>query len=418
MRNPTGLYPAPLFSDPPGPVSTPTFGLGGPSRRSPPRAERLRLLKVDRPREGHPGGSAGAPCSETRSRVLVTMDSYFGMSGSASQLPGSRYPPTTNGRERMKLILGIDVASRSAHQASLAGADGKIVFSGVRFRTAPADLDALLVRVGPFDELIVVLEPTRNAWSVLASWFRRHGATIVVVPPTQSADLRAYYSKHTKTDKLDSKILARLPLLHPEGLAALVGEGPADALRRVVKLRSSMAKRRAAIFTRLDCQLELLGPAWFDAIGSSYGKAALAFLTRYFRPDSGCELGLSPLTAFLARHSHGVLRDDKALEILTAARTSTGLWGTDGIDFAELAADIAAEAEQARAITAQIDDLDERIANLYREADPQRIVASATGVAPVLAGVITGRLGDPTRFRRSQCHSRLLRAGAQHQPVT
>jgi hypothetical protein len=30
------------------------------------------------------------------------------------------------------------------------------------------------------------------------------------------ADLRAYYSKHAKNDHLDSKMLARLPLLHPE----------------------------------------------------------------------------------------------------------------------------------------------------------------------------------------------------------
>ena len=36
-----------------------------------------------------------------------------------------------------------------------------------------------------------------------------------MVPTTQSADLRAYYSKHAKNDRLDSKLLARLPLLHP-----------------------------------------------------------------------------------------------------------------------------------------------------------------------------------------------------------
>ena len=33
-----------------------------------------------------------------------------------------------------------------------------------------------------------------------------------------SADLRNYYAKHVKTDRLDSQLLARLPMLHPEGL--------------------------------------------------------------------------------------------------------------------------------------------------------------------------------------------------------
>jgi hypothetical protein len=65
-----------------------------------------------------------------------------------------------------------------------------------------------------------------------------------MVPPEQSADLRDYYSKHAKSDRLDSRMLARLPLLHPEGLRAAEGLGPADALRRATKLRASLVKRR------------------------------------------------------------------------------------------------------------------------------------------------------------------------------
>jgi hypothetical protein len=32
----------------------------------------------------------------------------------------------------------------------------------------------------------------------------------VLVPPERSADLRRYYAKHTKSDRLDSQLLARL----------------------------------------------------------------------------------------------------------------------------------------------------------------------------------------------------------------
>ena len=42
---------------------------------------------------------------------------------------------------------------------------------------------------------------------------------MVLVAPEQAADLRRYYNKHAKNDHLDSHVLARLPLLHPEGLA-------------------------------------------------------------------------------------------------------------------------------------------------------------------------------------------------------
>ncbi|MEZ5408381.1 MAG: hypothetical protein R2761_10165 [Acidimicrobiales bacterium] len=49
-----------------------------------------------------------------------------------------------------------------------------------------------------------------------------------VQPPEQSADLRDYYHKHTKTDRLDSKMLARMPMLHPDGLRPIDHLGPVD----------------------------------------------------------------------------------------------------------------------------------------------------------------------------------------------
>ena len=303
----------------------------------------------------------------------------------------------------MELILGIDLACRAAHQASLARPDGTFVWTGRKFFTRPVELERLwkAIELGDQNTLRVVMEPTRNTWAPLASWFRHRGARVSMVPTTQSADLRAYYSKHTKNDHLDSKLLARLPLLHPEGLREHASDGPAEPLRRLVKIRSSIVKRRTAVFQRLDAQLELLGPAWYDALGSNYGKAALALLARYADPHSLIRLGHARLTRFLSRYSHGAWRDHHATMLLTAAQESLQLWGSGAdarIDFAELAADIATEAEQAQMLTEQIDDLNERCANLYAEADPTAIIASAPGVGPVTCAVIAGRIGDPHRF--------------------
>jgi hypothetical protein len=77
----------------------------------------------------------------------------------------------------MSKTLGIDVACRAAHQASLA-VDGKVVWSGRKFFTCPDQLDRLWADLDLEHpaELTVVVEPTRNAWIVLADWFRRRGA--------------------------------------------------------------------------------------------------------------------------------------------------------------------------------------------------------------------------------------------------
>ncbi|MGZ4710218.1 MAG: IS110 family RNA-guided transposase [Acidimicrobiales bacterium] len=295
--------------------------------------------------------------------------------------------------------LGIDVACRADHRASLADDRGEFVWSGWRFRTTTADLDALWARLPAGAAVTVVLEPTRNAWVPLAAWFRARGATVVLVPPEQSADLRAYYNKHTKTDRLDSRVLARLPLLHPEGLRPIDDLGPAEPLRRATRHRDSLVKRRTASALRLEALVELLGPGWADALGcGTYSKTALMVLERYADPRALRRVGRARLTTLLIRSSHGAWREPKAVELLAMAAETLELWPAATIDFDELAADIAAEVRLMRGLDTEITALDQRIANLYDQADPNGIVASAPGIGPVLSAAILGSAGDFNRF--------------------
>lgn len=298
----------------------------------------------------------------------------------------------------MKIRLGIDVACRAAHQGSCSDETGAMLWSGHRFRTDPADLEGLWAKLpAGADEVMVVMEPTRNAWVPLAAWFRRRGAVVVMVPPEQSADLRAYYNKHAKSDRLDSQTLARVSLLHPEGLHFERSIGPGDPLKRAVKIRSELVRRRSTSMQRLDCLLELLGPAWVAAIGSDMTLTAFRFLAKYPSPHKVRQLGLARLTSFLHRSSRGAWAGERAAEIMTAATTTIELWG-ENFDFAALAADIAAEARLALAVCDEIHALDKRVKDLYEDADPTGIVRSAPGVGVVGAPQILGRLGDAARF--------------------
>ena len=205
-----------------------------------------------------------------------------------------------------------------------------------------------------------------------------------MVPTTQSADLRAYYFEHTKNDQLDSKLLARLPLLHPEGLREQTGDGPADPLRRVVKVRSTMVKRRTAVFSASTPSWNCSARPCTTRSGSHYGKAALAVLARYADPNALIRFGRPPDPVSDPVLPRRVARAPRHPAVGCCPQ-SLELWvAPTRIDFAELAADIAVEAEQAQVITEQIEDLDERFANLYAEADPTesspRRPASARGV--------------------------------------
>jgi transposase len=200
----------------------------------------------------------------------------------------------------MELRLGIDIACRAAHQASLADERGEFLWSGRSFRTTPQELDQLWTMLPPGADpadVTVVMEPTRNAWAPLAAWFRRRGATVVLVPPERAANLRAYYTKHTKSDRLDSRLLARLPLLHSEGLHPERGLGPGDALRRAIKLHSTLVIRRGKGMARLDALLEILGPGWHAALGADLANITpLRFLAAgSAEPDAVRRLGRARL---------------------------------------------------------------------------------------------------------------------------
>ena len=298
-----------------------------------------------------------------------------------------------------KHTLGIDLGVRAAHVATLCDERGEVIWSKRRFGNRHQELVAVVAQVGDCDQLTVVMEPTRNAWVPVAAHFMAVGADVVLVPPQRSADLRRYYAKHTKNDRLDSHVLARLPLLHPEGLNPIDSLGPADALKRAVRRRVKLVEWRLASRQRLDSMLDLLGPGYAETLGGArYTKTALEILERYGNPRRLRRLGVNRLTVLMRQVSGGQWSEEKATELVAAAGEAIALWEHDQLDFDELAWDLASEVRLVRQLGDEITRLEERIDVLYEKADPAGIVISAPGVGPILAGGILGRLGDAKRF--------------------
>ena len=144
----------------------------------------------------------------------------------------------------------------------------------------------------------------------------------------------------------------------------------------------------------------MLGPTWLEAFRADLAnKTPLRFLAAgYACPATVKRLGRTRLGRFLHRHSHGRWGAEQAAVLLTAAEETLALW-EDAFDFDQLAEDIAVEARLALTVTDEVAALDERIAVLFEEADPEAILTSAPGIGPVTGPQILARLGDPSRFR-------------------
>jgi hypothetical protein len=149
---------------------------------------------------------------------------------------------------------------------------------------------------------------------------------------------------------------------------------------------------------RLDALLEILGPDWVAALGSDMTQTTFKFLAAWANPHQVKRLGRARLARWFQRQTRKAWGERRADAVVSAAEATLALWSPTGLDYEALAADIAVEASLALELARQIAGIDERIFDLYCDADPDQILLSVPGVGKILAGQIRGRLGDPHRF--------------------
>jgi hypothetical protein len=106
--------------------------------------------------------------------------------------------------------------------------------------------------------------------------------------------------------------------------------------------------------------LDLLGPAYHDAVGSRLTKIAMVILERYGNPVSLRRLGQRRLATLAARTSGGNLGESFAADLIAAADQAIALWAGGGLDFEELAWDLASEIRIIGQLDTEIDRLDTR----------------------------------------------------------
>jgi transposase len=306
----------------------------------------------------------------------------------------------------MRRVLGIDLAITTESRACVADATGAVITER-GFHIRRHELEALFATatggMDDDDELVVVMEPTSSMWIAPTAFFRSKGARVHLVPPEQSADLRRYYTKHVKNDRIDAKLLARLPLLHPEGLhEAQVPAGSRGVLKRIVRRRARLISELAQHRQRVRSTLHHAMPGMNDVLGEQLGKAAMALLGRYGSPKAMMRLGKARIAALLIKNSRGAWREAKAEQVLAVARSAIELWDRlEGCDFDEIAEDLACEARIIKMLEAEIRELDSRAAGLLSEIDPQGLFMSMPGFGERTATTVAGRLGDASRFRNA-----------------
>lgn len=315
-----------------------------------------------------------------------------------------------------KRIVGIDLAITSSHRASVYDAQSlSFVGRSFSFTRSYEGFTWLLEEANSdpsCEEVSFVMEPTSGAWKPLSAFLMAKGYTVYLVKPQKVHDLRKFLKKHTKSDRIDSQVLAKLPIIDPQGVYPLIlPKTEIEALNRYCRQRERIVRSISARKARIQAFFTAVNPLLMDCFGQhKFKRCSEAFLRRYADPHKVVRLGVRRLAKFLERHAFGSPPPSLVLRIYEASCSAVEIYREakekDTLPFSpeQFQEEINVELDLMEFEEKKVKYLDEKIEALYRTVDTGAVLRSIPGVGPVIAPSILGATGNPERFRNLRAY--------------
>jgi transposase len=301
--------------------------------------------------------------------------------------------------------IGIDLAIQAAHKAVVADERGHYVAPVLKFHTHPSELDNLLTRArdgATTEALQAVMEPTGMAWFPVAVYLVRHGVTTYVVSSQQVADLRRYYKRHAKSDRIDARVLARLPLVNPDKLYPLrLPAAIALACQRGCKQLERRMAQITATHNRLLAMDRFAWPGLEAVLADPFAPVTRWFRQHWYDPQQILAGGTETLSQqWQASGLDGADAAEWVPALVRLAADVVALYG-DGtyLDYDLLQAEACREQAYLQVLEESHHTLRiHTVRPLYRQIHPSRHLETLFGVGQDGAAVYASFIGDPKRF--------------------
>lgn len=302
--------------------------------------------------------------------------------------------------------IGIDLGIKTRSRAQFRNERGEKLGSDVVFALTKRDLDSLFARAEEYAlgsaRIRVVLEATGMVWFVVTLYCKLRGYEVVRVKAHKVKDLRKFYARHRKSDRLDSKTLAMMPLVDRDNLAEIyLAPALPAALTRRTRQREHFVERLTAQKNRLASLLDWAFPGLQACFGDPFGPVARMFYRYYLNPFMVQKLGPARLAASLSARCGTAVALALTQGIGRVADEVCALYaGSESyLDFDELAREVIPEIELLEVYQEQVAEIELEVARLYAKAHPARHIESVPGIGKTLGPALYGAISDAYRFR-------------------
>ena len=289
------------------------------------------------------------------------------------------------------IYVGIDIAKLN-HFASALSSDGEVLIEPFKFTNDSDGFFMLLSKLSSFDKdsIVIGLESTAHYGNNLLMFLVPKGYKVCLINPIQTAVLRKNNIRKTKTDKVDTYIIAKTLMMNDLRFVTLQDIGLIQ-LKNLGRFRLKMVKQRTRLKIQLTSYVDQVFPElqYFFKSGIHH-KGCYALLKEAPSPEAVASMHLTHLTHLLKTNSHGHFKKETALELRVLAQKSVG--GGDK----SLSIQIAQSIEQIELLDSQLKRTEQEITDIITSLDS--VIMTIPGIGAVNGGMILGEIGYIKRF--------------------
>lgn len=299
----------------------------------------------------------------------------------------------------MRLCIGLDLGSKSQSEAVAVDESGRMVGEPVRFTLEKSSMDEMVATLygGALpEEVLFITESTGTIWRSLAGYLSSRGHGFFLLPPQKTHDLRRFCKRYTKTDTIDAYTLAKMALVHPEGLFRPSTMEPLwHNLRRGAKKEAKIARLIGDYKRTIQVKAEIALPGISSVVGDCDSPLAKCLYTKYLDPRKAVKLGRARVDESLGKVAG--LNKKLFSEIWRCIETAADM--DSDCDYDDLRLDIEEEFDVLECLKAQWESVKNRNLRTYRRLDPGKLLCTVYGVGDTLAQAILAGIGEGERFK-------------------
>ena len=195
----------------------------------------------------------------------------------------------------------------------------------MRFANSQAGYNKFMDMVRGLSEPVVFgMEATGHYWLTLYTHLRNDGYTVHVINLIQSDTLRGMYIRKTKTDSIDSVIIADV-IRFGRYCETSVEPGDPQAMRELCRQRFYIIDMASDLKRKVIALLDQVFPEYEKLFSDTFGVSSMELLSQYTTPEEMLSVSSQQLAEVLEKASRGRLGAEKAVEIQDAAKNSFGI---------------------------------------------------------------------------------------------